>query len=614
MKKITFLFMLFAAFTTVASAQTYLIKSFNRGGYLTSMGDNQAIQHADEAEGSYWYFTEADDNGGVYFCNKATSQYLGADLTMSDTPAVWYILPNGVNEEGISISKTNPISSKSCIDANNYDTGVGFWAPNAGDWNGTTWVLIDIEETEEEYNALAAEATSIIEKSKISINRENVALQITDPSAPCYISCSNVDPKEGTMEGLIDGNPNTFMHSNWHSVSAKNDWLDLDMGEGNSIQSFQFSEVTRSGAANDYPASILIQGSNDGANYDDITTVSGLPQYGGATWTSNIIEANQPYRYLRFVVTTGTNRIYFHMAEFSIVKINEATINEAYKPALSEILSMTKILNIDIAKAKGATPKIGEMYEVVKQLKPLMQAFTEKTTYVLNDNGIETYTNDADKQVLTIEYNRNFEHTHWQALYVPFTMKYSDWSEDFDVARITQLGQTYKDGEMHMHIYILYYENGSTLNPNTPYLIRPKSAGAKTIKVENTTLYKAETTPRNCSTMDYEVYFTGTYNGVSGSMMYNNEYYALREGQFTRAANETVSLGAYRWYLTLQSRDVMFVNNKIKFFIEKEGTTNIEEIEGSNFVAPVYYDLSGRKVENPTSGIYIVNGKKVYVK
>ena len=137
MKKITFLFMLFAAFTTVASAQTYLIKSFNRGGYLTSMGDNQAIQHADEAEGSYWYFTEADDNGGVYFCNKATSQYLGADLTMSDTPAVWYILPNGVNEEGISISKTNPISYKSCIDANNYNTGVDFWAPNAGDWNTT---------------------------------------------------------------------------------------------------------------------------------------------------------------------------------------------------------------------------------------------------------------------------------------------------------------------------------------------------------------------------------------------------------------------------------------------------------------------------------------------
>ena len=28
----------------------------------------------------------------------------------------------------------------------------------------------------------------------------------------------------------------------------------------------------------------------------------------------------------------------------------------------------------------------------------------------------------------------------------------------------------------------------------------------------------------------------------------------------------------------------------------------------------IYYDLSGRRVENPVQGIYIVNGKKVLVK
>lgn len=56
-------------------------------------------------------------------------------------------------------------------------------------------------------------------------------------------------------------------------------------------------------------------------------------------------------------------------------------------------------------------------------------------------------------------------------------------------------------------------------------------------------------------------------------------------------------------------------------FIDKDGTTTIEEVlvdrDGNlNFTSQdgVYYDLSGRRVENPTSGIYIVNGKKVLVK
>lgn len=55
--------------------------------------------------------------------------------------------------------------------------------------------------------------------------------------------------------------------------------------------------------------------------------------------------------------------------------------------------------------------------------------------------------------------------------------------------------------------------------------------------------------------------------------------------------------------------------------IDKDGTTTIEDVlvdrDGNlNFTSQdgVYYDLSGRRVENPTSGIYIVNGKKVFVK
>lgn len=56
-------------------------------------------------------------------------------------------------------------------------------------------------------------------------------------------------------------------------------------------------------------------------------------------------------------------------------------------------------------------------------------------------------------------------------------------------------------------------------------------------------------------------------------------------------------------------------------FVDMDGTTSITEIiidKDGNITSAaedgVCYDLSGRRVENPTSGIYIVNGKKVFVK
>lgn len=43
-------------------------------------------------------------------------------------------------------------------------------------------------------------------------------------------------------------------------------------------------------------------------------------------------------------------------------------------------------------------------------------------------------------------------------------------------------------------------------------------------------------------------------------------------------------------------------------------TTNIDASLVEGMETPVYYDLSGRRVLNPGSGVYIVNGKKVFIK
>ena len=43
-------------------------------------------------------------------------------------------------------------------------------------------------------------------------------------------------------------------------------------------------------------------------------------------------------------------------------------------------------------------------------------------------------------------------------------------------------------------------------------------------------------------------------------------------------------------------------------------TTEIDPAQVEGLMEPEYYDLMGRRVTNPTNGVYIVNGKKVIVK
>lgn len=160
MRKITSLLMLLCAFVGTAWAQLvqtstaespiyYVIASYNRGGVITYDEVNGAIQHKTATNDGKceWYFEAAPDNadGGVYIVNKCkdgeNKLYLGSEKKVSTTPAVWYVLANGVNNEGVSISSSATISSASCLDASNANTSIGGWTPGADDWHGTTWVL-----------------------------------------------------------------------------------------------------------------------------------------------------------------------------------------------------------------------------------------------------------------------------------------------------------------------------------------------------------------------------------------------------------------------------------------------------------------------------------------
>ena len=253
------------------------------------------------------------------------------------------------------------------------------------------------------------------------------------------------------------------------------------------------------------------------------------------------------------------------------------------------------------------------------------------TSIVLADGGV--YTNDTDTDYDEISYTRNFSNTNWQALYVPFEMSYDDWKDDFVLARINDTHQ-WDDNDDGMidrtELEVIKIRSGQT-EAHTPYLIRAKSKGEKTITVTDATLYAAEELSYDVSSWNTLYTFTGTYTGVPGETMLGNGYYAFGGGTLHQAADATNALSPFRWYMAVTDRNgnsKELGEVKVVVFDMEDETDGITPIdngplgpqgrlrneEEQELKMDNYFDLSGRCVTNPRKGIYVKNGRKVVIK
>ncbi len=92
-----------------------------------------------------------------------------------------------------------------------------------------------------------------------------------------------------------------------------------------------------------------------------------------------------------------------------------------------------------------------------------------------------------------------------------------------------------------------------------------------------------------------------------------DKYYALQNGDnglgfyWKAASGAAFTSGAHKAWLALP-------DTPANFFSLDDETTGVKAIENSQLTVGTYYDLQGRKVAQPTKGLYIVNGKKVIIK
>ena len=109
---------------------------------------------------------------------------------------------------------------------------------------------------------------------------------------------------------------------------------------------------------------------------------------------------------------------------------------------------------------------------------------------------------------------------------------------------------------------------------------------------------------------------TNTINSTSGDM--SNFKFTIAEGDSSPMFypfEDGTSFSAGKAYLQIPtSRVASTAQKSVNIRFDEGETTGIDEVKGENGESKAIYDLSGRKVETPTRGIYIIGGKKVLVK
>ena len=237
-------------------------------------------------------------------------------------------------------------------------------------------------------------------------------------------------------------------------------------------------------------------------------------------------------------------------------------------------------------------------------------------------DGIIPYTQDSQIDDAEVSFTRIFD-GDWEAIYLPFSLKYEDWKDDFEVARINAVRQ-YDDnnnGQVDRTVleFVKMTDDESVIYPNTPYLIKAKVAGEKTISVENTTAYKADVNQIECSTTTEKFIFRGNYDRIFNSTIKKKGYYIMEAAQLNNKPLN--SLSPYRWYMTRENRNSAYgINNnntakEISIRVVGEEATDISQLRIANDELPVY-DLNGRRVNenNLKPGMYVKNGRKFVVK
>ena len=230
----------------------------------------------------------------------------------------------------------------------------------------------------------------------------------------------------------------------------------------------------------------------------------------------------------------------------------------------------------------------------------LDEVLVEKLHVELNETSA---TAPEEKAITDVTLNRTFNADRWNPVCLPFAITAEQITEWF--GEESEVAEYIGDEESNGNVTVKFRKKTDGMNANTPYLLFPKKnvtvSKFPAVEIIATDMPKSEG-----SIFD----FVGTYTNQSkGSSEIQMGDYIVSGGIFKKASGGN-AIKAFRAYL--RQRDVS--NAKTVSMLFEDETTGIAELKDNVVMPTVYYDLQGRRVADPSKGIYIVNGKKVIIK
>ncbi|MBR3612616.1 MAG: discoidin domain-containing protein [Bacteroidaceae bacterium] len=201
----------------------------------------------------------------------------------------------------------------------------------------------DLEELATTTDGLVTEIATFTEEEK------EITMQCTDENNPYYLYCNadgtatNGNGDNVGVAALVGDNAtnDTHLHTTYGSNAQDDDldhYLRLDMGEKEAMVSFKFRYRGRVNNNSNAPKTMVIEGSNDLNNFEEIATLTDLP-VGDATVTYTTPTAlgnGKAYRYIRFMVTATNNGAannghpFFVLSQFAVTACKTIKVSDGY--------------------------------------------------------------------------------------------------------------------------------------------------------------------------------------------------------------------------------------------------------------------------------------------
>jgi hypothetical protein len=174
----------------------------------------------------------------------------------------------------------------------------------------------------------------------------------------------------------------------------------------------------------------------------------------------------------------------------------------------------------------------------------------------------------------------------------------------------------------------LTFSQVTELEANEPYLYKLKEnpgemdmqGGKDVFKSKSGEIVTIKTKDKYYPTQHQQ----GTFEAVGSFVNYYVEtakypnsafyYYSLGQSKFLKVTKELTYRPYRAFFVVTQEGGAAKAPARLSLRLLDGTTTDIDASLVEGMETPVYYDLSGRRVLNPGSGVYIVNGKKVFIK